>query len=567
MQRMPVRARTLAPLLLLSIWVAAPPAAAQGTVATPLSGGSVIDTSLTAAEAHDYVIRLRRGESAVLTVRQNGVDVVVELRGPDGRILDAVDSPTGRTGEERAEIMGGTGGTFGVRVRPYSPGEPAGRYRLSISEWRDARATARVLGQRARARDSAVAWLRSSAQPLRLDGLAQLRPLQQALQGARVVGLGEATHGSRELGDLRLGVTQHLVREHGFRLIAVEYSGVGLTLLNRWAHGMPVDEEERQRMVESGWIGRRPMRELAEWARTWNADHPGDRVTLVGLDAHGNARAQAIVRELLAGAYDESFVARFDSASAELGEADARAAVFGNSSVGQASHRTLLEVLARLDADAPMLAARFGADTTAAARRAARWLLQFADFNMAGPGNGRSRDWYMAVNLLDALESAPAGTRAVFWAHNAHVAISPERSPRNRTTGGYLREALGCGYRPFATSFGSGGFVAQRAADAGGRLLVASLPMAPEETLDGVMARVHDDAAFSAWPCGVENASVPGWLRDPRPMHWIGGIFDPDAPPTAAFQPFTLVRDFDGIFYLPAVTAEEPPAGWPPRRD
>lgn len=566
MRRMSIRARNLAPLLLLGIWVAAPPAAAQVTVATPLSASSVVDTSLAPAEAHDYAIRLRRGESAVLAVRQIGVDVVVEVRGPDGRLLDAADSPTGRTGEERAEVLGGPGGTFGVRVRPYSPGEPAGRYRLAVSEWRDAPATARVLGQRARARDSAVAWLRGSSQPLRLDRLAQLRPLQQALQGARVVGLGEATHGSRELADLRLGITQHLVRDHGFRLIAVESGGAGLALLNRWALGMPVDEHERQRILESGWIGRRPIRELTEWARTWNADHPGDPVALVGLDAQANARAQAIVRHLLAGAYAESLVARFDSASAELAEADARAAVFGNSSVGQGSHRTLLEVLARLDADAPMLAARFGADTTAAARQAARWLLQFADFNMAGPGSGRSRDWYMAVNLLEALQSAPAGTRAVFWAHNAHVAVSPERSPRNRTTGGYLRETLGCGYRPIATSFGSGGFVAQRAADAGD-LIVASLPMAPDETLDGVMARLHDDAAFSAWPCGVEDASVPGWLRGPRPMHWIGGIFDPAAPPTAAFQPFTLVRDFDGIFYLPAVTAEEPVAGWPPRRD
>ena len=33
-----------------------------------------------------------------------------------------------------------------------------------------------------------------------------------------------------------------------------------------------------------------------------------------------------------------------------------------------------------------------------------------------------SRDWFMAENLLRALEGEAPGTKAVVWAHNAHVA-------------------------------------------------------------------------------------------------------------------------------------------------
>ena len=494
----------------------------------------------------------------LLVVRQIGVDVVVEVRDPRGRLIDVVDSPTGRSGEERVEVLAEERGDFAIRVRPFAANEPAGRYRLSVAEWRDARATAQLLAQRTRVRDSAAAWLRARAAPLRLEQLEEVGRLASAVEGARVVGLGEATHGSRELADLRLAVTQHLVRRHGFRMIAVEYSATKMGMLNQWALGLPAGEAEVRPVLEFGWIGRRTIPELTEWVRRWNVDHPGDRVTLVGVDAHDHAEARARVRDVLARAFGQTMVAKFDTAVAEIARADSQASVFGNSSVGAATHRTLVEIVARLDADAPLLARSLGDTTVQAARDAARNVMQFADFN-AGSSDSRSRDWYMAVNLLRALDRAPAGTRAVYWAHNAHVAVAPSRSPRFRTSGGLLREALGCAYRAWGTSFGSGGFVAQRLGDRSHRLEISTLPRPPAETIDGVMGQLFGGPAFATWDCAMNPEQAPSWLRAPQLMHWVGGVFDPSGPPSSAFQQFELLRDFDGMFYLPRVTADEMP--------
>lgn len=545
----------------IALFAGCAPAMSQQRTAAPvvLTARSVVDSALAPSAAHDYALRLPRGGSVLMVVQQVGIDVVVEVRDPRGRLIDAVDSPTGRTGAERVEVLAEQRGDFAIRVRPFAPNEPAGRYRLTVAEWRDARATERLLAQRTRVRDSAAAWLRDRAAPLRLEQLDADRELASAVEGARVVGLGEATHGSRELADLRLAVTQHLVRRHGFRMITVEYSATKMALLNQWALGLPADEAEVRRVLESGWIGRRTIAELTRWVRAWNVEHPDEPVTLVGVDAHDHAEARARVRDVLARGFGPAAVAKFDTAAAEIERADSEASVFGNSSVSAATHRTLVEIVARLDADAPMLARLLGDTTVEAARDAARNLMQFVDFN-AGATHSRSRDWYMAVNLLRSLDQAAAGTRAVYWAHNAHVAIAPSRSPRFRTTGGYLRETLSCAYRAWGTSFGSGGFVAQRLGDPSNELEISTLPQAPAESIDGIMARLFGGPAFATWSCAMDAEQAPGWLRAPRPLHWVGGVFDASGPPTSAFQPFELLRDFDGMFYLPRVTADEMPA-------
>ena len=80
--------------LVCSLFAAAVPAAAQ--IARPLSAGSAFDSTLSLGQTHRYSIRLSPGESANITVRQAGVDLVVEVRAPDGSRLTTGDSPKER---------------------------------------------------------------------------------------------------------------------------------------------------------------------------------------------------------------------------------------------------------------------------------------------------------------------------------------------------------------------------------------------------------------------------------------------------------------------------------------
>ena len=379
-----------------------------------------------------------------------------------------------------------------------------------------------------------------------------------------MIGIGEATHGSREFGDLRLSLTRRLIERNGYRVVAIEASSARLDLLNHFIAGEAIPASSVRSAIERGWIGRRALRELVGWLRQWNAGHSADRVHLVGVDPQDNQIATDTLRTFLARAYGEDLLTRLQPTFRELAAADSQYLVFGDSNVDSAARGSILEIVAILDLDAPMLTRRFGGESLERARDAARELAELADLNS---GNrrllGHSRDWYMATRVLEALARRGAGAKAVYWAHNAHVSHPEGQSPGGKSSGAWLRDALGCQYAALGFTFGKGSFVAQIPNDPTDRLAVSSLPQSPPESVEGVLAALNPAGSIVAWPCAAESSAAPGWLRAPHQMHWVGGLYTPGTFPSDAFRPYMLLRDFDGIVYVGTVTSDEMPSDRP----
>ena len=80
-------------------------------------------------------------------------------------------------------------------------------------------------------------WIRRHAYPLSsvdpLAPLADLRPLRHMVGDARVVGLGESTHGAHEQFTIKHRVVRFLVEEMGFRALAFEED---------WTKGIQLNE-------------------------------------------------------------------------------------------------------------------------------------------------------------------------------------------------------------------------------------------------------------------------------------------------------------------------------------
>src|SRR3954466_13086368 len=55
--------------------------------------------------------------------------------------------------------------------------------------------------------------------------------------GARVVLLGEASHGTSEFYRARAAITKHLIEKHGFTIVAVEADWPDAAHLNRYVRG------------------------------------------------------------------------------------------------------------------------------------------------------------------------------------------------------------------------------------------------------------------------------------------------------------------------------------------
>ena len=104
--------------LLLSGPVAAHPASPPVELKNvPLAGGG--------RQAHEVV--LRSGDALRGTVDQQGIDVVVKVRRPDGGVALEVDSPNGTDGPEPVALVATTAGTHVVEVSALDANAPRRR--------------------------------------------------------------------------------------------------------------------------------------------------------------------------------------------------------------------------------------------------------------------------------------------------------------------------------------------------------------------------------------------------------------------------------------------------------
>jgi erythromycin esterase-like protein len=83
--------------------------------------------------------------------------------------------------------------------------------------------------------------LRDALHPLRRS-TGDYDPLIELIGDARLVLLGEASHGTHEFYRERARITQRLIQEHGFTVVAVEADWPDAYRVNRWVRGTGGDK-------------------------------------------------------------------------------------------------------------------------------------------------------------------------------------------------------------------------------------------------------------------------------------------------------------------------------------
>ena len=101
------------------------------------------------------------------------------------------------------------------------------------------------------AKSDPEAIVREKARPLKGDP-AQYDALIEGIGDARVVLLGEATHGTHEFYRERAFITRRLITEKGFTAVAVEADWPDAYRINRFVRGTSTDEEAIQALADFG---------------------------------------------------------------------------------------------------------------------------------------------------------------------------------------------------------------------------------------------------------------------------------------------------------------------------
>lgn len=393
------------------------------------------------------------------------------------------------------------------------------------------------------ASEAEVAWVREHASRLTTSDprapLNDLRPVGDIVGNARIVALGEGTHGTREFFQMKHRITNYLAEEKGFTVFAIEANMPEARRVNEYVLTGRGDPRAALAGMYFWTWNTQEVLDMIEWMRAYNASGKG-RMEFWGFDMQTPDVAMDSVRDFVR-REDPAYVARLDSAYAGIADIVRAQNTGARNLAGAAAwEQNATRVLQHLESSRDRYVAG-GRDTlsVAWAIQNARIVVQAARSTRSG---GATRDSSMAENVAWIAAHQPAGTRMVLWAHNGHV---------NRNAGfmgGHLDQRYGDDQRVFGFGFSEGEYTAI------GPRGLSHYPATPPEPS-------ATESAFRATriPRFVLDlrraASQPNarWLGSSRDFRSIGSMAT-----DGGFYPVRLTALYDAIIYIDQTTPSVP---------
>lgn len=388
---------------------------------------------------------------------------------------------------------------------------------------------------------------------------------------ARVICLGEASHGTSEFYRARAAITQRLIEDHGFNLVAVEADWPDASVIDRLVRGrQPQSDGEPPFRRFPTWMWRNAeFSEFIGWLRHHNLERPAEqRVSFHGLDLYNmSASVSAVI----------SYLDRIDPTLA----ADARKLygclkpwieqpeVYGRIALREGGGRCeagVVQMLRDLFAREPLYAPADPDSFLDAAQNARLVANAEAYYRAMYYGSAASwnlRDEHMADALDLLLRWKGPEAKAVIWAHNSHIgdarATDMGKRREELNLGQLLREAHGDAARLIGFGTHTGTVAAADEWDEPMRIKAVnpSLPGSYEQIMHGsgidrflldLRNGTHEDAREA--------------LMGERLERYIGVIYRPDTERWSHYSKAVLPDQYDAFVWFDlssAVTALVPP--------
>lgn len=299
--------------------------------------------------------------------------------------------------------------------------------------------------------DTLVTALAAAAEPLPAIDDPAFAAAFDRFAGARVVLLGEASHGTSEFYRARAAITRRLIERHGFTLVAVEADWPDAADINRFVRGRPaLDGPAFARFPAWMWRNRE-VEAFLLWLRDWNAGRPeGRQAGFYGLDLYNLAGSIRAVLDHLDAVDPETaaLARRHYGCLRPWMEEPQRYGLFARSTGRAACEAGVLAMLGELQQRQRAGAGEFEGllDAAGNARLIANAEAYYRAMFNGADASWNLRDTHMADTLAALLDAHP-GARAVVWAHNSHIGDARQTEMGTRrgelNLGQLVRERLG----------------------------------------------------------------------------------------------------------------------------
>jgi protein-L-isoaspartate(D-aspartate) O-methyltransferase len=412
--------------------------------------------------------------------------------------------------------------------------------------------------------------LRAAATPLPTPDDPGFAAHFDFLAGARVVLLGEASHGTSEFYRARAAITLRLVERHGFDIVALEADWPDAAVLDRHVRGLGPREGASPAFRRfPTWMWRNTdMQAFLAALTALNATRPAERRARVhGLDIYNLAGSMRAVVDYLEGVDPSAAKVareRYGCLSPWAGDP----AGYGRHAFHAGYARCEAPVLAMLrdllgrelkyaagDADSFLDAAQ-NARLVASAEEYYRTMYHGA------AASWNLRDTHMAETLGHLLDARGPDSKAVVWAHNSHIgdarhtAMGRERGELN--LGQLCRQRYGDAAR--LVGFGTHAGTVAAASDWDEPMEVMAVrPSLPEsierQAHDAGLPRMLLDLA------GARDPALVQALLAPRLQRFIGVIYRPQTERWSHYAEAVLPRQYDAWTWFDRTTAVTPLPG------
>lgn len=384
---------------------------------------------------------------------------------------------------------------------------------------------------------------------------------------AKVVLLGEASHGTSEFYRARCAITRRLIQEHGFRTVAVEADWPDAASIDRYVRHRPAaaNAELSFRRFPT-WMWRNTdVQAFTEWMRGWNADRTGaDQVSFNGLDLYNlNGSIGAVV----------DYLDRVDPEAAQIArqrygcltpwakepQAYGHMAISRGYAFCEEGVVKMLRDLFDKQAEYTRHDGESFLDATGNARLVQNAEAYYRAMYYGAAESWNLRDTHMFETLEALLDAKGPDAKAVVWAHNSHIGNAAF------TEMGISREELNIGQlcrERFGKDAALIGFGTHT-----GTVACASDWDAPME-VKRVNPSRPDSYERLAHDAGVERflldvrAGVHDPIRNrllqPRLERFIGVIYRPETERWSHYSECSLPQQFDAYVWFDETTAVTP---------
>jgi erythromycin esterase-like protein len=389
---------------------------------------------------------------------------------------------------------------------------------------------------------------------------------------ARVVLLGEGTHGTHEFYRQRALVTRRLIAEKGFAAVAIEGDWPDAFRVNRYVRALGADRDAEEALRGfrrfPTWMWRNAdVVDFVGWLRSYNDEWAPKKAAagFYGLDVYSLfASADAVISYLeqidpVAAQRARDHYACFDAYRSDepsygfaLQSADGRSCEDDVVAVlADLRKRVHADTRGACDAEQSFSAAQ----NAAVVANAERYYRTMFDPHVS---SWNVRDHHMADtigHLLQHLAASAAAPKIVVWAHNSHVgdARATDMSARREVNIGQLcRQTYGgdCALVGFATYTGTVTAARDWHALAERRMVRPARP----ESVEGLLHRVGKPSFFVDLGSGLSRRVLDGAYLERA----IGVVYRPETELESHYLQARPGRQFDALVFMDQTRAVEP---------